>query len=140
MTITEFARSRNEQVNTVSKYIREHSEFEGHITSKGKQRFLDDFAIELLDKKYPLPKPVILQQGIPEEEHLKALQEKDDTIQHLQQVIIDIQAKQSSLLLELGELKGKSLLLEDKEKQVQEMKEELETLKNKTFFQRLFNK
>ena len=38
MTITEFARTRNEQTNTVSKYIREHPEmFEGHIKSKGKE-------------------------------------------------------------------------------------------------------
>lgn len=139
MTITEFARSRNEQVNTVSKYIREHSEFEGHVTSKGKQRILDDVAIELLDVKYPLPKPVILQQGVPQEEHLKALQEKDEQIQQLQKVIIEMQAKQGGLLEELGELRGKTLLLEDREKQIEEYKGEIDKLKSKTFLQRLFN-
>lgn len=133
MTITEFARSRNEQVNTVSKYIREHPEFEGHIKQKGKQKILDDKALELLDVKYPLPKPVTIINGIPEDEHYKALQEKDEQIQKLQQAIIELQKHQSDMALEIGELRAQALLIEDKQRQIDE-------LKNRNLWERIINK
>lgn len=140
MTITEFARSRDMNVNTVSKYIREHEEFKGHVTVKGKERRLDDTAIELLDKKYPLPKPVQIIHGVPEEEHLRALSERDEQIQKLQSVIIELQAKQSGMLLELGELRAQSLLLDDKQKQIDTLTEQLTHVKSRRLWQRIFNK
>lgn len=140
MTITEFARSRDLQVNTVSKYIREHQEFTGHVRSVGKSRLLDDTALEMLDKKYPLPKPVQIVQGIPEEEHLSALSAKDEQIQALQQIIIDLQQRQADMIEELGDYKGKCLLLEDKARQVEELRSELESERNKSIWERIFKR
>ena len=140
MTITEFARGRDLHVNTVSKYIREHEEFKGHVTPKGKERILDDKAIELLDKKYPLPKPIQLINGVPEEEHFRVMQEKDEQIQKLQSVIIELQAKQSDMLLELGELRGKSLMLEDKQKKIEALEEQLTHVKSRKLWARIFDK
>lgn len=140
MTITEFARSRNEQVNTVSKYIREHQEFKGHTSRKGKNVVLDDVALDLLDKKYPLPKPVTVINGIPEEEHYKMIQEKDEQIQGLQDKLISLQETQSQLMLELGELRSKALLLEDKERENERLTSELDRVMKRGFLDRLFNR
>ena len=141
MTITEFARTRNEQTNTVSKYIREHPEmFEGHIKSKGKEKHLDNTALELLDKKYPLPKPVQIIQGVPQEEHFRAITERDEQIQKLQAVIIELQQHISDANLELGELRGKTMLLESKNEEIENLKEQVDTLKHRSFLERLFNK
>lgn len=137
MTITEFAKSRNVSVNTVSKYIREHEEFKGLIKAKGKSRILSDEALVLLDKKYPLPRPVQIIKGIPEEEHLKVIQdhlriinEKDKKIEQLQDTLFQIQTKRTEELLELGELRNKVLFLEQKEAEV----------KQKSFWSKLFKK
>lgn len=140
MTITEFARSRNEQVNTVSKYIRQHPEFEGHTKRKGKTVMLDDVALDLLDKKYPLPKPVTVINGIPEDEHYKMIQEKDEQIQGLQDKLISLQETQSQLMLELGELRSKALLLEDKERENERLTSELDRVMKRGFLDRLFNR
>ena len=59
MNTTDFAYSRNLQPQTVMKYIQRHSkDFKGHIKKVNRQTLLDEVALELLDKKYPLPKPV----------------------------------------------------------------------------------
>ena len=124
MTITEFARSREQQPQTISRYINRHADlFKGHTKKTGKTVELDAAAVELLDKVYPLPKPVTLIQGVPEEEHLRVLQKKDAQIQALQQKLIEMQEKCSSLRLESAENKAKTLLIEEKDKQLQLQRE-----------------
>lgn len=123
MTITEFAKSRNQQPQTISRYISRHPEFTSHTKKIGKNVELDEIALEMLDEVYPLPKPVMIINGIPEEEHLKALADKDSQIQQLQAAMIALQNKYSELMLENGELKGQVLLLESKEQQINEKSE-----------------
>lgn len=131
MTITEFAHSRNQQPQTISRYISRHSEFDNHTKKVGKNVELDDEALKLLDEVYPLPKPVTIINGIPEEEHLKALAQKDEQIQKLQAAFIELQNKYSDLALENGELQGQRLLLEDKKEQLKEKEEELKAEKSR---------
>lgn len=140
MTITEFARIHDVQVQTVAKYVREHDEFKGHITKKGNTRVLDNEAIQMLEKKYPLPKPVQVIDGIAPKLHYEALAEKDNQIQALQKIIIDLQSRQSQLLEEIGDLRGKTLLLEDRNRQIEELKTELQEERGKSIWERLFRK
>lgn len=59
MILKDFAKERNENPHTIATYIRRHpEEFEGHTEMKGNRLVLDDYALGLLDKVYPLPKPV----------------------------------------------------------------------------------
>ena len=57
--------------DTVAAYIREHAaEFEGHTQMDGKAKVLDEVALELLDRKYPIPQPIQL---VPDTEAINAL-------------------------------------------------------------------
>ena len=141
MTITEFATSRGQQAQTISRYISRHDkEFAGHTKKIGKSVELDDAAIELLDDAYPLPKPVTIINGVPEEEHMKALAQKDEQIQYLQSKIISMQEQYSNLVIESAELRVKALLLEDREMQIKEISKELSMERSKTWWQKLKNK
>ena len=63
MYLRDFADQRGVKPDTVAAYIREHeAEFAGCTWMEGKQKVLDDSAVELLDKKYPLPKPAYVVQ------------------------------------------------------------------------------
>lgn len=132
MNITEFAESRNQQPQTISRYMSRHSEFEGHTTKNGKMVELDEEALKMLDEVYPLPKPIQIINGIPEEEHLKALADKDEKIQKLQEAFIELQNKYSQLAIENGELQGQRLLLEDKKEQLRAKDDELKAERSKS--------
>lgn len=124
MTITEFARNRGQQAQTISRYISRHDkEFAGHTKKVGKAVELDDAAIALLDSAYPIPKPVTVINGVPEADHLQALARKDEQIQQLQSKIISMQEQLNVLTVESADLKAKALLLEDKDKQLQREQE-----------------
>ena len=51
LNITQFAKSHNIKYENVSMFISRHKKmFEGHISTVGKFRYLDDKAIEILEK------------------------------------------------------------------------------------------
>ena len=77
MILKDFAEQRNESPHTIATYIRRHpEEFEGHTTMKGNKLVLDEKAIELLEKVYPLPKPVeVIVDHESREKLIKALEE-----------------------------------------------------------------
>lgn len=59
MILRDFANERHESPHTVATYIRRHPDvFDGHTGKKGNQLTLDDEAVAILDKIYPLPAPV----------------------------------------------------------------------------------
>ena len=59
MYLKDFAESRNESSHTIATYIRRHpEEFDGHTSLSGNKLVLDEEAMAILDKVYPLPKPV----------------------------------------------------------------------------------
>lgn len=77
MILKDFAEQRNESPHTIATYIRRHpEEFEGHTSMKGNKLVLDEKAIEILEKVYPLPKPVeVIVDHESREKLLKALEE-----------------------------------------------------------------
>lgn len=154
MNISEFAKSRGLQTNTVSKYIREHaSEFDGHTQVNGKAVELDDRALELLEKKYPKPKdPIVI--GINKDEHYTMMAEKDDQIRALQERIIEIQQKHEQVAYRLGqlasiedqsakvaeELKAAQAVIAEKDRDIYKANAEIERLKSRSLWQRIRNK
>ncbi len=157
MNISEFARSRGIEPQTVRHYVNDHEDIKKHTKKVGKTVELSDEAIELLDKIYPLPRPVQLVNGVDPDEH-KAVQDK---LTAAQEFIIKLQNKMMEDQKLLAQAEAQKQLLEDKEAQLnaakvegekkdteiddlkkanEDLRVELERLKNRSFFDRLFNK
>lgn len=151
MNISEFAESRNLQSQTVSIYIRRHPEqFDGHTSRDGKSVELDEVALDLLDKAYPLPQPVEI---IKDTEILKALSATQRELTEAQKVIISLQAQiqeksdlisaaqANQLLLEVKEeeLHAKDELNMELQRRAEAAEAELDKLKKRSFWERLFN-
>jgi predicted ribosome quality control (RQC) complex YloA/Tae2 family protein len=134
MTITEFARGRNIQPQTISIYIRRHAKrFEGHTSKDGKTLELDDEAVKMLDEKYPLPKPVQVINGVDPEEY-KLLQEEVDHL-HRQyeakmEVILSLQDKLNQAQERIGQAEAAKLLLEDKKQQLEKAEDRIEKMES----------
>lgn len=133
MNLTEFARSRGIKEQTLFRYYQRHKDkFDGHITKHPRTRelVLDAAALKMLDEKYPSPKPVTVIKGVPEEEHNRQIMERDEQIKKLQAQIIELTTKNAEYSLELGSLREKQLLIEQKEelteKQIEQLTEEKE--------------
>lgn len=133
MNLTEFARSRGIKEQTLFRYYQRHKDkFDGHITKHPRTRelVLDAVALKMLDEKYPSPKPVTVIKGVPEEEHNRQIMERDEQIKKLQAQIIELTTKNAEYSLELGSLREKQLLIEQKEelteKQIEQLTEEKE--------------
>lgn len=148
MNITAFAESRGVKTTTVYQYIQRHKEtFRDHTTKEGNTTILDDQALDILDRVYPLPKPVQVIEGIPEAEHLRMISEKDKEIQALQQKIIEIQRDYTQAKEQIGIQQGKIMLLESKNEENQAIKTELEEirqenirLRSRGLWERIINK
>lgn len=162
MILSEFLKGRDVKINAVSNYIsRNPDKFEGHIKREGKNTILDDEAVRILEEKYPYPKPITIFNGVPEEEHMKVL---EDLLQ-AKSAIIMLQNELTDQKLINAQNEANMMLLEDKkeylEQRMQEreqeqqnlkkelseqeqenrkMKEEIERLRNRKLFDRIFNK
>lgn len=150
ISVREFAESRNEQTNTVLTYIRRHSsEFEGHIEMDNRKMVIDDYAVELLSKVYPLPSPV---EVIVDTESREKLLLAQDAIIKLQEALMESKdklaiAESQQLLLEerkdheiqllKAELKAE---LDEKDAEIRDLKEALDRESKKTWLQKLFGK
>jgi len=138
LILSEFVRGRDVRINAVSNYISRNPElFEGHIRREGKNTILDDEAVSILEKKYPMPKPVILVEGVPEEEHREVL----GKLSKAQELIISLQNQLTDQKLLNAEHEYNMKLLEEKQSRADEMvaelKAELEKEKSKTWWQKL---
>lgn len=119
--LTEFAESRNEKADTIRKYISRHKkEFEGHTSFSGTKMEIDDEAMNLLDKAYPLPKPVEI---IEDTESRRKLVQAQELIIQMQQQMMDMQEK-------VAIAEATKALLEDKEQQLAAANKEKIELKN----------
>ena len=120
MNISEFARSRGAEPQTVRHYINSHPDIKIHTRKTGKETELTDEAIELLDKVYPLPRPVQLMNGIDPEEHKAAL----DKLAKTQEYIIQLQEKMMEDQKLIAQAEAQKILLEDKETQLEAARSE----------------
>ncbi len=91
--VSDFAEERNIDRNAVTQYIRRHPEmFEGHTKISGNSLVFDNDALELLDKKYPLPKPAIVVDGVSHEEYeelQRKLSDAKDIIMKMQSALAE---------------------------------------------------
>lgn len=121
MKTSEFLQGRDVERQALTRYINRHPElFKNHIKKDGKEIDLDDEAVAILDEVYPLIKPVELINGVPKEVHIQ-----------LQNELIKTQKENSELmkaLLKVNEqlaiANTEKLLLEEKAKQFEELKEQ----------------
>lgn len=128
MNITEFANSRNQQPQTISRYISRHPEFDGHTRRVGKVVELDEEAYALLDEVYPLPNPVTIIEGVPQEEYDKLRDKYEallEDIRKLEGFKAEIELKQVRIEAESN---ARQILLEDKEKQVERAEQRADEL------------
>ena len=138
MILSEFLRGRNVKINAVSNYISRNPDlFEGHVRREGKNTFLDDDAVRILDEKYPFAKPTVIINGLdPDEE--RALRER---LQKAQEVIIQMQNELTDCKLLNAEKDANLRLIEDRHQRLEEetkaLKEELEKERNKKWWQKL---
>lgn len=120
MNLTEFAQSHNVEMQVISKHLKAHSdEYQGLIKDKGKSKELSDEAIEILEKYYPIPKPIQVINGVPEEEHRKKLDELDNVRKDLvtaKDLIITLKDQLTDYQLKLKDAENEQLRIEEKEK------------------------
>ncbi len=144
MNITEFAASRNKTVGAISNYIRRHGQQFKDLTRKeGNTIVLDDKAIEILNGVYPVPKPVEIIKGIPEEEYRRKCEELDKAQKDLIQakdMIIALQSQIADKELKLKDLEIVKARLEDKQIQLDQVENEIERLKNRGLIDRILNR
>lgn len=133
ITIREYAQSRNLTYEAVRRRVdRYASKLGEHVVMKGNTRFLDDYAVEMLDetgKKMPI---AIVNEAITEEnENLrKQILELQAEVSRWKETSFTIQTQRSELLERLAETEKKqqTLLLEkqaeiDKERTAKELLE-----------------
>ena len=138
MNIAEFAEERQVSPSAVYAHIRKNREkFNGHITKKGRNAFLDDYAIELLSKPYPVPAPIpVAVDYDSREKYTQALEE----ISRLQKRIIELEQEQAKAKATALLLAEKSSELEAEREKVTELTTEAERLRSRSLWQRIRNK
>ena len=122
MNITEFAKSRNLKPQTVYRYISRHPEYEKHTSKNGKEVVLDSTALNMLEKKYPVPKPIELIQGVPQEEYINVLTK----LKEAQKVVGELQNRLLEAQEQIATAKATELLLEDKTKRISDLEAKAE--------------
>lgn len=138
MKLVDFAKSRNERPDTIRKYISRHQEeFAGHTNKSGNKMELDEEAVELLEEVYPLPAPVeVIVDTTSREELIRT-----------QKLLIQAQQEMMRMQTLVAQAEAQKILLEDRESQLAEAKEELAQLraeldaeKSRTWWQKLTGK
>ena len=121
--VSSFAESRNVDRNAITQYIRRHQElFDGHTVVESQRMYFDDFAMELLDKQYPLPAPVEVIPDTKSRELLIAEQHKTIT---LQEQLLKLLEQLNQTQLQLTKQESSMMLLEDKSKRIESENTEL---------------
>lgn len=126
ITVVDFAEIRGEKPDTVSAYIRRNaSEFEGHLGKEKNRMTLDEVAVEILDKVYPLPKPVEVIEDKESRQALILIQQKYIQLQMEMQALKDEMAEDK---IALADSKAQLLLLEKKAEDGEVAKAKVEEL------------
>ena len=117
LKITDFADARNVDRNAVTQYIRRHDDlFKGHTKVKANCMFVDDEAVILLEKKYPLPRPIEVVEDI---ETIKELSETRKELAKAEKRIEEIQKQLLEASKQIAQAEATQMLLEDKEAQLE---------------------
>ena len=148
MTLSDFARQRNQDVSAIKMYMKRHG------MEYDRTNGLTDEQLVVLDAQYPLPKPVTVVNGVPESDYIDALERLEkakDKMFELQNKLFDVQ-------LQISEQKSDKLLLEEKtenlkkelmekadeigklREQLSDVQKENEKLKNRKLLDYLFGR
>lgn len=124
ITITDFAKERNVDRDTVNAYLNNHAEIKNYTKLVGKNRVIDTDtdAYKMLDKKYPLPKLV---QVVEDTESKQKLAEKQEELSKALKDNADLQAKLGLAMAQVAQLATMQQLLEDKTKELANNQKEL---------------
>jgi len=116
VSISDFASARQQDRGTVNAWIRCHEDVNACCQIIGKDKYIDTSSegYRLLEKQYPLPRPI---EVIEDKESRAALIQA-------QQLIIRLQEQLKEQAIQIAEQKSVQLLLEDREKQLAEQKEQ----------------
>lgn len=129
-SLTEFAKSRNVDPKAVSIYLKRHN------LKYDRSEGITDELMEILDKVYPVPKPVVVINGLDPEEERRLRKDLQDALNQLNAA--------KDMIVELTKTSAVVGLLEDKQKEqenlIQQQQQEIERLKNRGFLDRLLNK
>jgi uncharacterized membrane protein len=115
--IKDFAESRNVDMKAVSRWMKVHNMPYDRSTG------LTEEQISILDKKYPLPKPIEI---IEDTESRKMLIETQKALIEAQNALILAQSK-------IAQAEAQKLLLEDREKQIDDLQQEIKSFKRTWF-------
>lgn len=126
MKIVDFAKQRGADPDTITRYIKRHPEpFVGHLSFDGNKMVVDDIAVKLLEEKYPLPAPVEVIKDTKSQELLIIEQKK---VQELQERLMTLQEQLHENQLLIADQKGQLLRLEDKSKENDGLKKQVESM------------
>lgn len=118
MTIKEYAKTHGISYEAVRKQLsRYRKELDGHITTSGQTKYLDDFAVEFLDKRRKSNPVVVLRQS--EREEVEILKEQIEALKNelmtTQKRVIELQSENQLMLAD--KIKYDLLLESSNEKQ-----------------------
>ena len=126
MKIKEFIEGRQVTYGTVRKYINSHEEFKGHI-GRANNIVLDEYAVELLNEKYPLSQPIEMVQ---DPELLRKYNAVLEQLTMVQQQLVDAAPK-------IAAAEYRERLIDDQQKRIEELEKELEAERSKSWFDKL---
>lgn len=132
VTITDFASARNEDRDTVNAYIRKHPEIQKDVSREGKNTVIDTLSegYALLEKQYPLPQMVEVIEDTESRRKLIAAQELIIQLQNKinEQTLALAKGEAAQLLLEdkEAELDRMDHMLEKAEKRAEKAEERIE--------------
>ena len=118
MTLKEFAESRNVEYNTLMQWLYRRPDLREQMSKEGKSYILDPESevYEILDKKYPFPRPI---QIVQDEEARAELAMAQKKIQELQDRLLQVAPQ-------LARLETMDLLLEQREQELEKAKMDAE--------------
>ncbi len=150
VSIRDYAKMNNVSYEAIRQQVKRYEdELNGHIIKQNRTQYLDDAAVDILDQHRKENPVVVMEVG--KDEEIKRLQEENknllvkvaaqaDKISQLNEELKEKTEQMTSLFLENKE---KTLLLEqknDQEEEIKQLKEELDQEKRKGFLARLFGR
>ena len=136
MKISEFIQGRDVEKQSVYRYLKRHDELMSKCQKDGKELELPPDVVAELEKQYPLAKPVVIINGLSQEEE-RELREK---LQRTQEMLVAMQNELVNTKLQLAEKEKAEFLLELKEEKIEELIKEVETMKKRNLWERIINK
>lgn len=122
VTISDFARTHGVDPQAVRRYLIRHPEIKKYTKRAGKEIHILPDGEAMLEKIYPLPKPI---EVVEDRESREKLIRAQEMIIKLQQRQTELVAQIADQAAQLAQLEAAKLLLEDREQRIREKDEAL---------------